>query len=105
MDGISAATTVIAAVEAGIVVLKYAKGVADSGKERRRLESEVKSLAILMQMLQPLVDAAKQRNDGKPPGTKSLGDSGGLLEQANDVLDDLKSRYCLTRNSRKGTKF
>ncbi|KAL6414219.1 hypothetical protein AUP68_00737 [Ilyonectria robusta] len=86
MDGISAATTVIAAVEAGIVVLKYAKGVADSDKERRRLESEVKSLAILMQMLQPLVDAAKQRNDGKSPGTKSLGDSGGLLEQVQFLL-------------------
>lgn len=103
MDGISAATTVIAAVEAGIVVLKYAKGVADSDKERRRLESEVKSLAILMQMLQPLVDAAKQRNDGKSPGTKSLGDSGGLLEQVNNVLDDLKEPFLL--DSRKGTKF
>lgn len=105
MDGISAATTVIAAVQAAVVILKCAKGVADSGKERRRLESEVKSLEILRDMLQPLVAAAEERDYGNPLGTRSLGESGGLLGQVNEVLDDLKkSRYYLTRKRRDGAK-
>lgn len=95
MDGLSAAASVIAVVEAAAFALKYASSVARSDKDRSRLESEVGSLQALMAVFEPLVNAAKDRKDGVSAGAASLAEDGGLLTHIKVALQELEEPLLL----------
>jgi hypothetical protein len=98
MDGISAAASVIAVIEGALATLQYAKDVAHSDHDRRRLASEAASLRSLLEVLQKVVTQARDRNGALSVGVNSLGEPYGLLSQISETVDYFVEKLSLGKD-------
>jgi hypothetical protein len=99
MDGLSAAASVIDVIEGALITLQYAKDVVNSGRDRRRLASEVESLRNLLKDLQEIVEEARKQNGKLSVGVGSLRESHGLLSQINEAADQLEKKLSLGKGN------
>ena len=100
-DPLSVSASIVAVIQASVVVVRYLRDVKGTPQDVSRLRMEIDSL---QSVLLPVLQRLKQSEDGNLAPGRLIEAQNGPLQELHVMLEDLEKRLAPTAGLRKARK-